>query len=125
MLNCFIQMRPRLAASLMHMGIDPSRMEMDGAMPFGGGMMGDGSGGGGFGSSAPSSLAPPFASAGMKRVAKMSAQSPDAVTVDSLNVDLNSELDNGLSGPVLSKITAQRELKRAKFVQELVLSTLI
>lgn len=87
-------------------------------MTFGGGVeMGGGLGV--FGSSAPT----PFA--GMKRVAKMSAQSPDAVTVDSLNVDLNSELDNGLSGPVLSKVTAQRELKRAKFVQELVLSTLI
>jgi hypothetical protein len=64
---------------------------------------------------------------GLKRLAKPSAvaQSPDAVTADSLNVDLGSELDSGLSGPVLSKSTVQRDVKRAKFVQELVLSTLI
>lgn len=110
------QMRPRLTSL---MGMDPTRM-MEEHM-----QMVSGSGG----VSAPSGAENGFGAAsltGVKRLAKPSAApSPDAVTADSLNVDLSSELDSGLAGPVLSKSTVQRDVKRAKFVQELVLSTLI
>jgi hypothetical protein len=46
------------------------------------------------------------------------------MTADALNVDLNAELDRGLTAQT-SKHTLERDAKRAKFVQELVLSTLL